>query len=83
MREGRERVDAFLGDQDHAPTVATVATVGTAAGNVLLTAETHAATPTVSGGNLDLHTIYKHGTASHGVGRPMRPHPSREHAIEG
>jgi hypothetical protein len=49
----RQSVDAFVGHEIYAATVATVAAIRTAARNVFLTPKTHAAVTAVTGLNLD------------------------------
>src|SRR3954452_10644719 len=68
VAEYGQAIDAGLGDHNDAAAVATVAAVGAAARNVLLTTKAHAAVAAAAGFDFDGDAIDEHGVGGWGVG---------------
>jgi len=78
MRDRRKGVDAGLGNEDHAATVAAVATVRSPSWHVLFAAETHPAATAVASNNLNLGAVDKHSACEASGGC----HRSTDRAID-
>src|SRR4051812_23094169 len=67
MGEGREGIDARLGDHDDAAAIAAIAAIGSAARDVFLAAKAHAAITAIAGFDFDGDAVDEHGGKGSGV----------------
>jgi hypothetical protein len=60
VRERYEAIDTFYGADDHAATMATIAPVGAAIGNVHFSSEANATVATFASFDFDFSAVHKH-----------------------